>query len=287
MHTAHILNIDINHALRDSFSVEEINGQLFEDDSLHRISFNELILVREGYGTVSIDGTSYDIVPHSLFVISKGQVYAVGGNNHVEGYVLRFGDCFWEKTPASAGNCKAVLFNDPSGHQQMQLSMQEEEALTSLMITTLDEFNAPDYVNKGDALAAYLKIIVIKVANIDSLLHEGHSTTDNKIYRQYIELVSSEYRNTHEVTDYAEKLGISHRQLADLCKRCAGRRPKDIINGQLVAEAKRLLQFSSKPVKEISYILNFATPYQFSAFFKKETHLSPNDYRAQFVKIGI
>lgn len=287
MHTAHILNIDINPALRDSFSVEEISGQLFEDDALHRISFNELILVREGHGTISIDGASYDIVPHSLFVISKGQVYAVGDTNHVEGYVLRFGDCFWEKTPTSAGNCKAVLFNDPSGHQQMQLSMQDMEAITSLMTTVLDEFNAPDYVNKGDALAAYLKIIMIKVANIDSLLHEGHSTTENKIYRQYIELVSKEYRNTHEVTDYAEKLGISHRQLADVCKRCAGRRPKDIINGQVVAEAKRLLQFSSKPVKEISYILNFATPYQFSNFFKKETHLSPNDYRAQFVKIGI
>ncbi|PWV47655.1 AraC family transcriptional regulator [Chitinophaga sp. S165] len=287
MHTAHILNIDINPALRDSFSVEEISGQLFEDDTLHRISFNELILVTEGYGTVAIDGVSYDIVPRSLFVISKGQVYAVNSNNHVEGYVLRFGDCFWEKAPASASNCKAVLFNDASGHQQMQLNIQDEEALTSLMITMLDEFNAADYVNKGDALAAYLKIMMIKVANINSLLHEGLSTTENKIYRQYLELVSKEYRNTHEVADYAEKLGISYRQLADLCKRCAGRRAKDIINGQLVAEAKRLLQFSSKPVKEISYILNFATPYQFSAFFKKETHLSPNDYRAQFVKIGI
>jgi AraC family transcriptional activator of pobA len=287
MHTAQILNIDINPALRDSFSVEEISGQLFGDDTLHRISFNELILVREGYGTLSIDGASYDIVPQSLFVISKGQVYAVAGNNHIDGYVLRFGDCFWEKAPASASNCKAVLFNDPSGHQQMQLNMLDMEALTSLMIAILDEFNMPDYVNKGDALAAYLKIIMIKVANIDSLLHKGHSTVENKIYRQYIELVSKEYRNTHEVTDYAEKLGISYRQLADLCKRCAGRRAKDIINGQLVAEAKRLLQFSSKPVKEISYILNFATPYQFSNFFKKETHLSPNDYRAQFVKIGI
>lgn len=287
MHTAGILNIDINPALRDSFSLEEIDGQLFEDDLMRRISFNELILVREGYGTISIDGASYEIAPHHLFVISKGQVYAVSENNHVEGYVLRFGDCFWEKAPASSSNCKAVLFNDPSGHQQMLLNVQDEEALTSLIATMLDEFNAPDYVNKADALAAYLKIVMIKVANVNSLLHQGHSTTENKIYRQYLELVSKEYRNTHEVTDYAEKLGISYRQLADLCKRCGGRRAKDIINGQLVAEAKRMLQFSSRPVKEISYILNFATPYQFSNFFKKETQVSPNEYRTQFVKIGI
>ncbi|SHL99733.1 AraC family transcriptional regulator [Chitinophaga sp. CF418] len=287
MHTAHILNIDINPALRNSFSVEEISGQLSEDNTLRRISFNELILIKNGYGTISIDGAVYNITPHSLFIISKGQVYTVNDNHHLEGYVLQFGDCFWEKTPASASNCKAVLFNDPSGHQQIQLNKQDEETLFSLLTTILDEFRIPDYVNKADALAAYLKILMIKVANINNLLHTGHSTNENKTYRQYLELVSQEYRNTHEVTDYAEKLGISYRQLADLCKRCSGRRAKDIINGQLVAEAKRMLQFSSKPVKEISYLLNFATPYQFSNFFKKETQLSPNEYRTQFVKIGI
>ncbi|PSL25421.1 helix-turn-helix domain-containing protein [Chitinophaga ginsengisoli] len=287
MHAAHILNMDINPALKDSFSVEEISGQLFEDDALRRISFNELILVKEGHGAISIDGTTYNITPHSLFVISKGQVYAVNGHNHLEGYILQFGDCFWEKAPASASNCKAVLFNDPSGHQQMQLNQPDEDALVSLMQTILDEFNTPDYVNKADALAAYLKILMIKIANINSLLHQGHSTIEHKIYREYVELVSKEYRNTHEVSEYAEKLGISYRQLADLCKRCSGRRAKDIINGQLIAEAKRLLQFSSKPVKEISYLLHFATPYQFSHFFKKETQVSPNEYRTQFVKIGI
>lgn len=287
MHTIRILNVDINPALKDSFSIEEIKGGLFEDDALRRISFNEILLVKDGHGSISIDGATYNFKPHSLLIISKGQVYAVSENCYVEGYVLQFGDCFWEKTPASSNNCKAVLFNDPSGHQQMYMNAADEEAITSLLSTMLEEFHAPDYSNKGDAIAAYLKILMIKVANADGLLHHAQTTTDSKIYRQYLDMVSKEYRNTHEVTEYAEKLGISYRQLADICKRCGGRRAKDIINGQIVAEAKRMLQFSSRPVKEISYILNFATPYQFSNFFKKETQLSPNDYRAQFVKIGI
>jgi AraC-like DNA-binding protein len=287
MYMADILNVAINPALKDSFFIEAINGPLFQDDSLRRVSFNELIFVQEGHGSITIDGKAHVITPHSLFVISKGQIYAISGDNHISGYALRFGDCFWEKSPASAANCKAVLYNDPSGHQQMLLQPAEEQALDSLLYTTLEEFNTPDYVNKGDALSAYLKIIMIKVANVNSLLHTGHSTTEHKIYRQYVELVSREYRNTHEVNEYAGKLGISYRQLADLCKRCGNRNAKDVINGQLVAEAKRMLQFSTTPVKEISYMLNFATPYQFSNFFKKETQLSPNEYRTQFVKIGI
>ncbi len=62
---------------------------------------------------------------------------------------------------------------------------------------------------------------------------------------------------------------------------------KEIINGQIVAEAKRFLQFSSNTVKEIAYELNFNTPEQFSHFFKKNTTMSPADYRSQFNNIGV
>lgn len=251
MQTADILNIAINPALKDSFSVEVFDGQLFGDTQQRRISFNELILVQQGHGALTIDDVTYNITPQSLFIISKGQIYAASNNNHIQGYILRFGDCFWEKAPSSAANCKAVLYNDPAGHQQIQLNTSDATAITGLMKNITEDFNSPDYSNKADALAAYLKIIMIKVANINSLLNKSQSSADTNIYRQYVELVSKEFRNTHEVNEYAEKLGISYRQLADLCKRCGGRRAKDIINGQLVAEAKRLLQFSSKPVRNI------------------------------------
>ncbi|WP_442952127.1 helix-turn-helix domain-containing protein [Pedobacter sp. PACM 27299] len=40
------------------------------------------------------------------------------------------------------------------------------------------------------------------------------------------------------------------------------------------------------PVKEVAYQLNFASPEQFSHFFKKHTTFYPGDYRSNFVKIG-
>jgi len=107
------------------------------------------------------------------------------------------------------------------------------------------------------------------------------------IYRQFIELISQHYQHSHEVTDYAKLLGVSVRKLADLSKRCSGRGAKELINGQLIAEAKRSLQFSSTPVKEIAYQLNFSTPDQFSHFFKKNARVSPQQYRTLFVNLGM
>jgi AraC-like DNA-binding protein len=156
-----------------------------------------------------------------------------------------------------------------------------------LFSTLYQEFLKEDYPNKPDALAAYLKIIMIKIANVNAALINGFDSYENQLYRKFIELVSSQYQTTHEVADFADHLNISARKLSDLCRRCSGKGAKDIINGQLIAEAKRSLQFSSAPVKEIAFQLNFSTPDQFSHFFKKNTQISPNDYRGHFVNIGM
>jgi len=149
------------------------------------------------------------------------------------------------------------------------------------------EFIKDDYINKPDALAAYLKIIMIKTANLNALLTTGNDSYDNRLYRKFLDMVSNSYQATHGVADFAKRLGISTRKLTDLCHKCGGKGAKELINGQLVAEAKRSLQFSSKPVKEIAYHLNFSTSEQFSHFFKKNTHISPHQYRLNFAQIGM
>ncbi|ALL07541.1 hypothetical protein AQ505_19825 [Pedobacter sp. PACM 27299] len=80
-------------------------------------------------------------------------------------------------------------------------------------------------------MAAYLKIIMIKIANINIGQSSGIDTYENHLYRQFLELLSEYYRKYHEVSDYANLLSISSRKLTDLSKRCAGKGAKDNING--------------------------------------------------------
>ena len=193
----------------------------------------------------------------------------------------------WERTPASANNCKAVLYNNAAANQQIPLTGNDLAELLMLLNTIDSEFQKENYINKLDVMAAYLKIIMIKIANVNASLIDGYDSHHNQLYRRFLELVSKQYQNTHEVADFANQLGISARKLSDLCIKCSGRGAKEIINGQLVAEAKRSLQFSSVPVKEIAFKLNFSTPDQFSHFFKKNAQVSPHQYRSHFVNIGI
>lgn len=280
-----ILEQTIDPILKESFSVERLENRHFTADQPYRPDHNQVLFIAGGRGTVMIDGANISLSGNSLLLISKGQVY-VFGDNTVTGYLLQFGDCFWQKTPTSANNCKAVLFDNGIVERRFPLDTANHQALDRLFETALQEFRQPDYANKPDVLAAYLKIIIIKIANIYSLLHEDTGSYDSKLYQDFVLLVRQECATIHDVATFASKLGVSSRKLSEISRRF-GNGAKEIINEQLIAEAKRSLQFSSRSIKEISGNLSFANPYQFSHFFKKYTKLSPVEYRRQFVKIGI
>ncbi|MDB4920117.1 AraC family transcriptional regulator [Mucilaginibacter sp.] len=281
------LNTSLDKEIKDSFSIINYNEQKFNSQSPCRITYNRIFLISNGSGSILVDDETYPVSGNELFLLAKGQVYSFYQHSIISGYELCFGDCFWEKTPASASNCKAVLFNNAAANQHLAIDATSFSELDTLFRVLYSEYIGEDYINKPDALAAYLKIIMIKIANVNASLVNGYDSFENQLYRQFLELVSNQYQTTHEVTDFANQLGISARKLSDLCRRCSGKGAKDIINGQLIAEAKRSLQFSSKPVKEIAFQLNFLAPDQFSHFFKKNTQVSPNDYRNHFVHIGM
>ena len=276
----------LEREIKDSFSIHFLAVKHHDSSLTFRLTYNRIFLINSGSGTVKIDDQTFEIGSRELFLIAKGQVVSFQPGAELTGYELSFGDCFWERVPSSANNCKAVLYNNASANQKLPLNEEDHHELGFVFESLLREFSKAEYINKLDVMAAYLKIIMIKMANVNASLAKGFDSYENKIYRQFIELVSQNYQASREVSDYAKLLGVSARKLADLSKRCSGRGAKELINGQLIAEAKRSLKFSSKPVKEIAFQLNFSTPEQFSHFFKKNVQVSPQDYRTLFVNIG-
>jgi AraC family transcriptional activator of pobA len=248
-----------------------------------RLSYNRIFFITDGSGILLIDDKSFKVEGRELFLLGKGQVFSFIAVENLKGYEIRFGDFFWEKSPASAHNCKSILFNNTASNQHIPLSETEEAKLIPLFSSLHAEYLGESYLNKLDALAAYLKIIMIKIANINALLIRGFDSYENQLYRKFLDMLSKQYSDRHDVSAYALQLGLTTRKLTELCKNISGKGAKEIIDEQIISEAKRALQFSSKPIKEIAYQLNFSSPERFSHFFKRITRLSPDHYRSQFV----
>jgi AraC family transcriptional activator of pobA len=81
----------------------------------------------------------------------------------------------------------------------------------------------------------------------------------------------------------AEKLNTSTRYLTDLLRQETGKTALDHIHIFLIDEAKNMLRSTDKTIAETAYKLGFENPPYFSRLFKKETGVSPNQYREQFL----
>lgn len=279
-------NLIIDREIKNSFRMSRLSETRFDDSSLVSVTYHRIFILPKATGSIQIDHKNHALTGREILLVGKGQAFAFSKDTRLDGFEILFGDCFWERTPASASDCKAVLFNTITLHQKFPLNDSDTDHLLPICELLLQEYAMDDYPNKLDAMAAYLKIIMIKLNNIQASSNYEMNNFDNQVYQKFLELVSTLSPVNREVSDFAKELAVSARKLSDICKLKSGFGAKEIINASLIAEAKRSLQFSTKPIKQIAYDLSFTTPEHFSHFFKKHTDASPIDYRRIFVNIG-
>ena len=83
----------------------------------------------------------------------------------------------------------------------------------------------------------------------------------------------------HDVEYYADRLCITANYLNKISHSTLGVSAHSYINSRIIAEAKNLLEITELSVNQISDTLGFMTPDYFIRFFKKQTGVTPGEYR--------
>ena len=78
---------------------------------------------------------------------------------------------------------------------------------------------------------------------------------------------------------YAAQLGVTEKRLAQATAQVLGKLPKQVIAERLTLEAKRLLAHTPASSKEVGFALGFDEPTNFSKYFRRQTGLTPNQFR--------
>ena len=74
-------------------------------------------------------------------------------------------------------------------------------------------------------------------------------------------------------------MNITDRQLGYLCKKTVNKTPLEILTDRIVLQAKRLLIHSNLSISSISNELNYNNDSYFIRLFKKNTKLTPEQFR--------
>lgn len=101
------------------------------------------------------------------------------------------------------------------------------------------------------------------------------------IYQDFMQLALKFYTVHHDVTFYADQLGLSLPYFSSSIKNATGKTPLQIITSLIITDIKVWLKSTDKPVKHIALSLGFDNLSFFNKYFKQHTGVTPQEYRAR------
>jgi AraC family transcriptional regulator, transcriptional activator of pobA len=254
------------------------------DDPPHRHTFQELILVEAGLVRHSVDGRPFDLAPHTLALVARGQVHAVDRGIEVVGWQLRFADDY---LPADRDGGlwpdPMALFAGLGPAPALALRPADVRALNAVAALLEAEWAAPERPGRDLALRHLLATLLVQVGRICAA-HTGADPAageEQRVYRAFTALLERDFAAHHDVGHYAAALGLDPDRLAAVLARLLGKTTKRVIDERLVLEAKRALRFTDRSLGEIAAALGYRDQFHLSKTFKRLAGTSPRAFRQQ------
>jgi AraC-like DNA-binding protein len=271
-------------------SVMTCDSTTFKNDLSYTSDFYVIAFKKMKSGVIQYGKTKYDHDRGSLSFIKPRQIVDMKG---IELEENGFNICFHEDFLIGhllRDEIKKYSFFDYETNEALHLSPTEEKIIWDLYRKIETEYH-----NNRDEYSR-----AIMLAHIDSILQYSQRfyrrqfidrkplsgttvTRFNNIMASYFEKGLMSDKGLPTVNYLASELNLSPRYLSDLLKQETGKTAIELIHLFLIAEAKDLLKETDYSVSEIAYKLGFENPPYFFRLFKKETGMSPT----QFKKSGI
>lgn len=230
--------------------------------------------------TVTIDEVDYDFLPNTILPLMINQSFRFERPEDVVAWQFNR-DFYCIVDHDKEVSCVGFLFYGSSDQVFVTLDETMQFKLQRLLDIFIEEFETADNI-QIDMLRMLLKRLIIIVTRL-AKAHSGprEVLADEKFgtIRKFNLLVENNYREHHTVAYYAQQLNKSPKTLSNLFALYNHKTPLQVIQERLIIEAKRLLYYTDKSAKEITYELGFEDAAYFSNFFKKHTSFSPTDFR--------
>ncbi len=158
--------------------------------------------------------------------------------------------------------------------------------LSSLFELIVKFYNEEDNINKTNIVASLIHVIFLDME--DKLKrYSKHkdwiyikTSRHEDLFRKFMQLIHKNCHKHKEVSFYADELCITPRYLATIIKSITGNKTaKQIIDENVIAEIKFLLQSGKIPIKDIVTQMNFPDQSFLGKYFRKHTGMTLLEFR--------
>lgn len=271
--TIHSLDILQNDSLRKS--------------PLFRTGYFAFLLIEKGSGYYTIDDNWFELKERSFYFTNPGHIKSFAIDKKWEGHILTFTLDFL-KPYVVKPVAKEFTFLLEESVPVMYLPTDFFRELRSIFNILLLDYKRNN-VYKKEILASQLLAILYKTKG---LLRTHRAKVELKgrpaeIVQEFNSLLNDHFldvlnkKRTYiwNVQEFADQLHIHPNYFSSIIKNETGKTVKQWINAKITSEAKASIHKSNLSITEIAYNLGFGDINTFSRFFKKETGVSPSQFR--------
>ena len=241
----------------------------------------------EGETSVSFNLHEFRLKKDSMFIFTPKNILQVNSQQYFKADVIAISPDFMRRINIDIKNMMP-LFLKFVENPTLALTPEESRSMRGMIAQIERETRRPETHFSFDIVSGLIAATIYKVGDI--MYHylaehpEGQNNSHNRAeeyFKQFTHLLGEHFREERSVGFYARQLCITPKYLTTLIKRISGQSVSEWIDNYVILEAKTLLKYSTMSIQEIAYCLNFPNQSFFGSYFKRNTGMSPSQYKAQ------
>ncbi len=235
----------------------------------------QLLFVFKGQAELEIEGQRTLLETPAIQVLPPLSVHGFRFSEDVEGFIVTLATPLIHHLQAQLGDAVHAL-----AQAHAYSAGNDGDYLNSLFSALQGEYNGHQPAREM-LMHALVSVIMVWVSRQAIVRHKASQRPQRQ--REYlngfIQLVEETYRQHVKVEDLAHRLGISVSHLNGTCRELAGQPALQIMHERQLLEAKRLLTYTSMTIYEMSELLGFSDPTNFTRLFRRRVGISPKAFR--------
>ncbi|WP_395601392.1 helix-turn-helix domain-containing protein [Pseudomonas sp. A1230] len=235
----------------------------------------QLLFVFKGQAELEIEGQRTQLETPAIQVLPPLSVHGFRFTEDVEGFIVTLATPLIHHLQAQLGDAVHAL-----AQAHAYSAGNDDDYLNSLFSALQAEYNGHQPAREM-LMHALVSVIMVWVSRQAIVRHKASQRPQRQ--REYlngfIQLVEETYRQHVKVEDLAHRLGISVSHLNGTCRELAGQPALQIMHERQLLEAKRLLTYTSMTIYEMSELLGFSDPTNFTRLFRRRVGISPKAFR--------
>jgi AraC family transcriptional regulator, transcriptional activator of pobA len=239
----------------------------------------QLFIIKYGEGILLSENREIILKSPCIITIPTNTLHGFHFQSDIDGEVITLSETFLE----------SIFKNSPKLFieiNQLQHLSFKENVLFFTEIEVFEEMIRKELleenIEKQTVIQSLFQLLFAHIYRFSISTNELVTSSDNRTlgyFQAFQKSIKQSFQDSKSIEAYAKELNITAVHLNRICQKLVQKSALQIVQDYVINEAKKYLLNTSYSISEVSFFLNFKDPAYFTRLFKKQTGVSPSDFR--------